>query len=113
MKITREEYLKAVEIVKQYVEDAKNDIENAELLFGKKHILINKNMQIGDAGLTYRAMGALSAVSGLSLFDKVGDLDDLFTFKQLKRTRNCGDNTIREIKEYFKIVGINFKKEES
>jgi DNA-directed RNA polymerase alpha subunit len=114
--ITREEYLKAIDIIHQYVETAKQDIKNADSLMKKYRndfIGVSKNTRIRDTGLSVRTINCLKASTNLRMGwdDTVGSLENQFTLKELLAMRNFGSVSIKEINRLFTITGMKFKEE--
>jgi DNA-directed RNA polymerase alpha subunit len=115
MKISRAEYLNALEIVKQYLDAAKSDIKDADRLlkqYKDAFIGVNKDTPLNDAGLSVRAHNCLkAAVNKIDFETKVGELEGMFTIKQLASYRNFGKRSLMEVMTLFQVLNMNFKKD--
>ena len=116
--ITKEEFLKALEVVNNYKIQVSEQFEEMKKDLDKKdfsHLVITKDTPIRDAGLSVRALNALKANchwEGLPWkelprgdYGSVGDYEWL-SKSQIRRFRNVGKKTIDEIERMFFQAGI-------
>lgn len=118
--ITKEEFLKALEIVNNYKIQVSEQFEEMKKDLDKKsfsHLSITKDTPINNAGLSVRALNCLR--SNLDRFDSLKDLRwdwnncevTIGHFEDLKKSdlcglRNIGKKSIDEIERMFFEVGI-------
>lgn len=112
--VTREEYLAALETIKIYIENAKNDISEFNKVKTRRQLsigTITRETNVFKSSLSVRTYNILRAnfhfINRESTF---GDLDGKISFDDLLKARNCGKSSVKEICAMFKIAGIEFKQ---
>ena len=102
--ITREEYLKALDIVEKYHEQVK---EKVNYLNNQRWDMLNSNETfmevINQDGFTVRTCNFLNAAE----IKTVGDLVRL-NKRDIPKFRNIGQKTVIELEEFLSKRGLNF-----
>ena len=115
--ITKEEFLKALEIVNEYKSQIINEFnEIAEELDKNKFndLILTKDTLISRSGLSRRAINALyinydeiKALKGLDSWKlTIGHFENNLTRRDLFKFRNVGKKTIEEIISVFLKAGV-------
>lgn len=109
--ITKKEYLKALEVVKQYKSQCIDDLKEIEKVLLPDEL---KEKLLLDCNLSVRACNALSFALKKYLkkniaLTKVIELQNLYEY-ELVRCRNFGVTSLIEIKRLCEQAGIELKK---
>lgn len=118
--ITKEEFLKAVEIVNEYKAQVTKEFnEMSDKLKENKcsSFVVTKDTSIYDTGLSVRAINRLKAnydtIKGLENLDNqnitIGCFENKLTKQHLYNFRNTGKKTIDEIIDVFLQAGVIIK----
>ena len=108
MEITKEEYLKALDVVERYHRQIKEDTQNA---------LSKNHKTIKDLNLSARAQNAIRAIAPLNIIMRYGTIINrvplselgFVTFTQLAKLKSVGNKTIYEIQDALKKEGISIE----
>ena len=101
--ITREEYLKALQLIYEYKEQVYNDVQNQIDVLN----VINPNDMVKD-NISMKLRSILKAVEW-DYDVKVKDFKPDFTIKEIKQCRGMGKKTLKELTDFCNKIDIKLK----
>ena len=101
--ITREEYLKAVQLIYDYKEQVFNDVQNQINVLN----VINPNDRVYDH-ISVKIFNILKAID-CDVDVKVKDFKADFTIKEIKKCRGMGKKTLKELTDFCDKIDIKLK----
>ena len=101
--ITREEYLKALQLIYDYKEQVYNDVQNQIDVLN----VINPNDYVKDH-LSVKLLNILNVIE-CDVNVKVKDFKADFTIEEVKQCRGMGKKTLKELTDFCNKIDIKLK----